>query len=226
SLTHIPSPLYILNLPMTAVVFATSAPPNSITWLDATNYRRAGIEVLVMEGDERGAGAESTNTSSVFSDENLPKPLTGSVSSNEIDTFSILASTLRSPDAANNAAAGVGADGPVRTSMANRNAILFADDLLVEGIATEIDAARIDVRSNLGAAGPLIFASTNRYICSGVRRLSNSDVAALFSFINRAYRSWMMVNAMRCKSLKGRTSPSAKRSTRWVPGSSIMIWLC
>lgn len=51
--------LTLLNLPMSAVIFATRAPPDSLVWLDATNFGEAGIDTVVVndfEADQSDRG--------------------------------------------------------------------------------------------------------------------------------------------------------------------------
>lgn len=46
--------LTLLNLPASAVIFATRAPPDSVIWLDAANFREAGIETVVVDDFDEG----------------------------------------------------------------------------------------------------------------------------------------------------------------------------
>jgi hypothetical protein len=61
--------LTLLNLPERAIVFATTAPPSELNWLDATNYKSTGIEVSLMSDMDLKSSSASSKQMSKTSEE-------------------------------------------------------------------------------------------------------------------------------------------------------------
>lgn len=54
--------LTLLNLPIDAIIFATQASPDQLTWLDASNFRNAGIETSIINDIVRDGPAETRSS--------------------------------------------------------------------------------------------------------------------------------------------------------------------
>jgi hypothetical protein len=64
-----------LNLPISAVIFSTRASPDTLTWLDASNFTESGIETLVVDDFDLSADEDGGDASGKLA-KPMPPPIT------------------------------------------------------------------------------------------------------------------------------------------------------
>src|SRR5690606_7677615 len=76
-----------------------------------------------------------------------------------------------------------GAESTLQRPMAEHFKLLYANDAVIERLAYELEAARIDIRTNPQAAGSLILRLATGLIYKGAQRLPQHDVNRLLYFL-------------------------------------------
>lgn len=168
-----------LNLPEKAVVFATLAAPTQVAWLDASNKLSAGIdfETYVPELEEASVVAEVEAPPSI---QTMPVADTAA----KLDTAGALRALFRQPGFADSAARSVGADAKLVGSMSEHLRLLYANDALVDRVAYEIDAARVDYRKNPQLAGSVLYRLSTSLTYKGLKRLPQGDLNKFFFYLS------------------------------------------
>lgn len=180
-----------LGLSQRAVVFATKASPEQISWLTKDNKVDAGIEFtdLPSNRSENGRQATPPPVRTVVT----PPPIQVVVSPPPAQTFGVaqaastvdlLKTEFRAPGVAEAGARKLGATGPLLLPITEHLRLIFESDAVVESIADELDAAKIDVRKNPQAVGSLIFRFSTNSIWKGMRRLPQKDVNLYFQYLS------------------------------------------
>lgn len=182
-----------LGLPQRAAVFATSASPNDIVWLTTSNKADAGIDftALPWEGNEtkvrpqaeaqpriNAAVAPSLRIQSTERPATQPSnPMAGR------STADKLRLRFRAPGAAEIGARTIGATGDLEKPLADHLRLIYLNDAVIERVAEEIDAAKIDIDKNPEAVGALILRFSTSAIWKGMRRLPQRDVNSYISYM-------------------------------------------
>jgi hypothetical protein len=183
-----------LGLSQRAVVFATKASPDQISWLTKGNKVDAGIEFTDLPSkDSTRSGNERASTPPPVRTVVTPPPIQVVVSpptaqsnhgAQATSTADILRLAFRAPGAAESGARGIGMTGALIGPVTEHLRLIYANDAVIERIAQEIDAAKIDIRKNPKAAGSLIFRISTSSIWKGLRRLPQRDLNLYFKYLS------------------------------------------
>lgn len=154
-----------LNLSQRAVVFATMAPPDDIAWLSAAGPQMSGIgfeRVAMTSGEEEPVQS--------------PPPIQTYAVAPTPNTQEFLKATFRAPEMAENAARALGVSESLTAPIAEHIRQIYSNDAIIERLAQELDASKIDIAKNPQAVGTLFYRLTASLIPNGLQRLPQSDV--------------------------------------------------
>lgn len=167
-----------LNLSQGAVIFATSAPPDEVTWLTSVDWRESPISFEVYE---------SSDTTQALLTSPPPIKTRPILRGGEVySTYDWYKSQIAKPSFAVDGARGIGASGVLLFPIAEHLKLLYAEDSLVRRIAEELDAARINPRTDPQAAGAVVFSLSTGSIFKGLARLPQADVNRFFQVLAAA----------------------------------------
>lgn len=182
-----------LNLPQSAVIFATLAPPSEIAWLNTSNRALAGVDFESIQAEGRGVATPATGSISKARPTASVAPPPIQVirvephrSSEHTDTASFIRDAFRAPGFAEAAARGLGARPNIEQPIADHLRRIYANDAIIERLAVEIDASGIDMTSNPGPAGTLLYRLSQQLTYRGLQRLPQRDVNRFFYYMSEA----------------------------------------
>jgi len=180
-----------LSLSQDAVLFATLAPPTEVAWLNVSNRNRAGIAFETFEAEANSPApipqVQIVDKTPVV--KATPPPIQvvrteDSVSGRPPDTATLLRGWLQAPGFAQAAARGIGANSRLVEPMAEHLRLIYANELVLDRVSREIEAARIDIRNEQQAAGSVLYRLSTGLIYAGLQRLPQRDVNRFFFFMS------------------------------------------
>lgn len=186
-----------LNLSQRAVIFATSASPEEVAWLTSADRHVSPISFEVYDS------ADPVQTASASPPPIKTRPILRGEA--PISTYDWFKSQIAKPSFAVEGARGVGADGALLVPVTEHLRLLYAEDTLVRRIASELDAARIDPRTNPQAAGAVLFSLSTGSIFKGLARLPQGDINRFFLVMAAA----VQVGDDNCQGFLGGTSTTS-----------------
>lgn len=188
-----------MGLSQRAVVFATKASPYEISWLTKLNSNEAGIDFTDLPSTSRRPGKiEQRPAALPVQTVVVPPPVQTVVAPMPGDQSktvgasrlaSVLKTQFRAPGVAEASARAIGAKGALLSPMAEHIRLIVANDAVVERVATELDAAKIDLTSNPEAAGTILFRLSTNSMWKGMRRMSQNDVNLILAYLSAATTS-------------------------------------
>ncbi|KUO56360.1 MAG: hypothetical protein APF78_06470 [Sphingomonadales bacterium BRH_c3] len=167
-----------LNLSQGAVIFATSAAPDEVAWLTSLDWQKSPISFEVYESSDTAQAQIAA-----------PPPIKTRHILHAADassTYDWFKSQITKPSFAVDGARGIGASGDLLFPLTEHLKLLYAEDSLVRRITEELDAARINPRTNPEAAGTVIFRLSTGSIFKGLARLPQADVNRFFQVLAAA----------------------------------------
>lgn len=163
-----------LGLSQRAVVFATMASPHEIAWLTTGNNADAGIEFAHFPSED-GASRR---------DDVAPAPPAIQTYAVSQTTAEVLRAEFRAPGLAESGARAIGASGALVGPLTEHLRLIFENDSVIDLVAQEIDAAKIDIRKNPQAGGALMFRLSTGLMTKGMKRLPQRDVNQFISYMS------------------------------------------
>ena len=164
-----------LNLSEGAVIFATSAPPDEVLWLTAdSNESPISFDIW-----QRESVYDEASSKTALKPRNTAEP-----------SFQIsldwLLKQRETPNFSTVAARGLGATGDILPIIAEHLDLIWQNDQLLERVALELQAARINPRNDPDGARIIIFNLTQSMMMRGMRRLPKEDIGTFLAIFSQA----------------------------------------
>lgn len=170
-----------LNLPEKAVIFATSASPYEISWLNESNRYAAGIDFTPVPPKEPSRPitnkiASRSPPPSPPPPVYIPPPVTAPSKGANISAQ--LRSALRKPGLAEQVASQTGLSGSQRDIAARHISAIFANDRMVDRLASELRSVEGAINGPRGGQIAMEISGQlqQRLLFTGLLRLSDSDI--------------------------------------------------
>lgn len=204
--------LSLLNLPQSAVIFATSASPNDITWLDSSNMERSGIDYRSMDTGTKiklreglpvpiitTVGSPNVTTQTV----SIPPPVVRTVATppkqlrtiadySLIELKAMLTKQYRDRAFIRTIFSRMNLSDHGLASVVEHAMILYADDRYLDRLASELYEARGGFSGDAGdgAIGMSIGQALNvKLTLNGLSRLSDKDIKNYLSYTIKVFAS-------------------------------------
>lgn len=198
-----------LNLPQSAVIFATTASPNEILWLTSEIGQEVGIDYRRLgTSQEEKSNRESTGISVVTPPPTVrtvdlpPVKRTRALKDMTLEEFKNFFRTyLNNPETLKSVAASLSSNSEIQNVFAEHAKYLYSNDKYIDVIASELHSAKDSLNGSGDdrAIAMTIGQTTNiRLTFSGLSRLSDKDVRLFLQYITQ-----MTANATddECKSV-------------------------
>lgn len=164
-----------LNLSEKAVIFATLAPPDKVSWL-TTSDRTSPIDFEVWEREP--AKEEPISPPPVYK---IPSTTVSFSSS-----YDWLLEQRSTPGFSLTAAKALGATGEMLPLLSEHLEILWNNDEFLKRTAQELQSARIDPRQDPSGTRTILFNLTTSLMMKGLKRLPQRNVNSFFSIFSEA----------------------------------------
>lgn len=172
-----------LNLPERAIIFATSASPDSVTWLTSKNAMASGIEIRWMEASPQSK-SQLTRQKTDLS----PPPLIAPVTSNPRNES--LRSILHKPGFTDLVVDNFGFIEPSRSIMKDHLTLIYSRDDLVDKLDAELRSLSTIKGADLKSASfEIASALTQKLLVSGMTRISLVKKKKIYNYISKAANS-------------------------------------
>lgn len=199
--------LSLLNLPQSAVIFATSASPNDITWLDGSNTEQSGIDYRSMDAAPKIDASEGLTVPIITTvgspNVTTPPPVIRTVATQPkqlrtiadyslIELKALLSKQYRDRAFLRTIFSRMNLSDHGLASVVEHAMILYADDRYLDRLASELYEARGGFSGDAGdgAIGMSIGQALNvKLTLNGLSRLSDKDIKNYLSYTIKVFAS-------------------------------------